>query len=618
MPKINTYTRQRLPSEFTNVRATPEMFGSGINDAIDQLGAVISEINEKRERADYVEKLTEFKLQSLERANELSQMDMPLDQISDTYRADYEERWAAFEETVPNSQRDNARLDNSDMMLSFVSTGMKDQVARAASYAKEQAKNVRTTKENIIAMDYTNDATFNDMMGTAGDIAAGIKDPSLRKSYTEETKDVFRKRRAESFVENDPAEFLRRYKAQEDWIKDLPNAGDYRDRAVDALESEAKNLTSKIQKALAPKGGGKQGRKDAAGAAVLAAVANGEDISDPNSPTGFDISRSIQLQSELGVGYQGIRILPQEVADVKAAELNEIPNVTEFQQSYTEYIESFEPEYRGMVEKELAETGNLSPHLQVYLQTDDTDDVKTRQAIFEMRVPDHRDEIISMSKTMLRADNEGESAIDNAVLAETDAYFQAQRMKGNTAVANEKMRKVLTDVAHYYYSQGGMKPQQAAQKATEWLTDKASVASSKHGNVIVPTTESVNPRDVERGMSIAKDLFFDTTLKNIGVDYPTGYNRDDGTRQLYIDHLREHGQWVSNETNTGAILTLFDQPVLYEDGRVVEFSNETLSKMKDIRKRGAKPKVQIGPLMLNDEDREAYKANEKKPWIRVY
>lgn len=166
MPEIRQYTRQRLPQQMTGSRrATAADFGGdqtglmaqaggfeALAGATKELSVKVQEIKERRDRSDYMRKLSEFQLENMQREKELLEQDYEdVADFAQTWARDLQERAQAYMGDVPNHLQEQWASDLSRMTTSFAQSGMQEQVRREGVKQKLNFENTLDNWNNIVS-----------------------------------------------------------------------------------------------------------------------------------------------------------------------------------------------------------------------------------------------------------------------------------------------------------------------------------------------------------------------------------------------------------------------------------------------------------------------------------
>jgi len=254
MPNIKQYTRQNLPSQLVARQNTSGAFGSGdgmmnLAKGVGEVQAKLEEIKQKRERLEYVNKLTAYQIETQKVAQELSTSDLPPDaDFSELYSERYNQISSEFEQSVPESMQEAWAQDNASLRLNFVTSGMQEQVRRAGVRAKDDWDNLTTSVGNLVSLGQI------DVEGARKRLEEGASAfPNMpsedKRSFVESALDTVRANEAtrllDGSIEN-LSEFNRRVENGD--FSNLPNLGKYLSESQKIKQQIRKDNESALEK----------------------------------------------------------------------------------------------------------------------------------------------------------------------------------------------------------------------------------------------------------------------------------------------------------------------------------------------------------------------------------
>lgn len=242
MARIGQFSNTSTVSPVRVPRATAASFGGGqgfdrVADALSKASDAVVENQLRKDELEYHKQISEFRLDSLKRSEELSNIDS--DNLVGTYEADFEERSAQL--NVPPSMRDRAAQDLNNIKLSFVGKGISEQSRRAGVRAQENFQTVLTANNNAVFLDPSQEQAALDTIRAA---AGSIPDPALRQQLLNDGVQGVRASVAGSNALNSPTQFLRDAKAGK--YSDLEDL----DKFMKAADSQIKSDEAQRKKDL--------------------------------------------------------------------------------------------------------------------------------------------------------------------------------------------------------------------------------------------------------------------------------------------------------------------------------------------------------------------------------
>lgn len=248
MPAITTYTPQVSIQNPGQPRATADAFGAGVAQAQGQMAQQLGRVGNVAEKfaidsqvLDWNKQVSQFKLDSMKRAQELSTASVPQGKtLTDLYNDDFDERAASL--NIPPAVRSQAQEELNNMRVSYVGDGIREQAQRAGIAAKDNWNQTVTNYANMVALDPTKqDAALTQLAKAAGGL--GTLAPEERTALFHNARQSIRGSAAQTLIQQNPVGFMSEAKAGK-WndLQDLPkymtSAGDEMLKAQAAIDTQ--------------------------------------------------------------------------------------------------------------------------------------------------------------------------------------------------------------------------------------------------------------------------------------------------------------------------------------------------------------------------------------------
>ena len=326
----------------------------------------------------------------------------------------------------------------------------------------------------------------------------------------------------------------------------------------------------------------------------------------------------VDYQKGLGIADRNIRVLDNDEAKLMAKSLNMASSPAELEIALNEISTSY-PAYVDNALNDLSRAGlNNDTRLALSLLDPDkykSPDLETVDAFYNMsQMLDPSGKSISpqqAAKDKLTAQGSIEelSDIEARALQNMSEWLEiSAASNADPAVISYTQQKVK-DLAAYYIAEG-MSTEDAASKASEWLTKGSIVQKINDYKFMLPATK------------FEEDNFYTTTAKDLLEDELSdlsieGIYHEDITTETgmdadtYINSIKQSGGWVNSKD--GKSLNLVDSMgifVLDRDGKIINRSIDELKSKLEEREAEANqpsnaPPLNIIPKVIGDLEEEA-------------
>lgn len=591
MPEIKQYTRQILPRQMFEPRNAKGIdFGADqggtmamanaigdLGKGMDQLKIRLDEIQERKDKALYLKNLSDFELSNMKRAQELFEQEYASDEeIAAAYQSDYEERAAVFAESVPESMQERWASDYGNMRMGFTKLGMQEQIRRAGVRAQLQFDDASDNINSMLAQGLIG---IDEAREKFNELATTLPISSIdRQALVEDKIDNALQTKATISINKDPYEFKRDvqagvYNDMGDLERYIVIADNEIQRLKDRDDAETNKALAASEKALRRDDRTGKPADPAKSALLRQEGVDGKPIERDLSSAVY-IGGQLQYQQEvLGQSPANTRILTENEAEIFSSNLNGLDNVEDFEKAYAETIGIIPEQYRAQFIQDLIELGSLQPSTQLLIETDPIEDGIVRQAAFEIRTEERRNQIMEGAERRSKASDVGSKVTDleRSVMNNIAGYKHATFMAQNVAYDITQMEGEIVDIAKYFYYTKGYSVEDSANMATKWLTRGSDIVQNKDGSAyMIPETTGYTSKDVEaKAIAIKKDVI-DVARQKDNLDMPPGYNSSPAMRSTYYDHLEQGSYWANNQDNSGIVLMYGNAPVIRADGSLID------------------------------------------------
>lgn len=241
MARIQTYSAENAVTGVPGGRrASGVDFATGeghrdVAEASAQTAKVLNEIQFRRDELEYHKQVSDFRLQSMKRAEEINLSELPEgSDLVKEYEKDFVTRSKALK--IPRSQQQRATQDLENMRVSYMGEAISESSRRAGEKAKLDWQEIVTANANMAALSPAKQA---EALKTLESASQGLPvDPATRDALLHEGRQSIRAAGAITTIRSNPSAFLAEAKAGK-W-SDLENLTKY----IGAADNEIERLNA--------------------------------------------------------------------------------------------------------------------------------------------------------------------------------------------------------------------------------------------------------------------------------------------------------------------------------------------------------------------------------------
>jgi hypothetical protein len=356
----------------------------------------------------------------------------------------------------------------------------------------------------------------------------------------------------EDIASEDAASFLAAGGAENpSRAKALLNSG-YLDEILD-VETRVKledNFTRKIEAE----------RKRAVAAAEKALKLRADDPYTYFEMSGLSLDDNVEAQSRLTGDPSSASVMGSKTAKALANQFNSVKDVSQFEELYGQ-IESEYGEYAPNALNDLSKAGlNNNKRIAATLieKNPSPTNTDTLQALFEisnMKDPSGKEiDVQQAAKNYLLSKGSVDTVkeVNEEALKQASEWIEVQVSGKANAGDVQFINNTVKDLAAYYTVKGYTE-EQAATKATEWLTDGSVILSTNGHKYMLP--ESILSSD---GLiqTPVKDIV-DKKLENIDPENVFFMEQTVGnvlSKQNYVETIKSSGGWINSRDGKSLLL----------------------------------------------------------------
>lgn len=292
---------------------------------------------------------------------------------------------------------------------------------------------------------------------------------------------------------------------------------------------------------------------------------------------------SIELQRKAGVPDVSLRVVTKPQAAQDVATINSMKNADEYI-AFMQQVQQMYGENLDIYNKNIQQAG-LKSDMRFSMLFDPLVDNEQLRNHFEV-IKEGSDKVRELTKAKLAANNESMKDIEASVSEKIEGLFVAQMQSGLPVGIVESTLTNIMDMASLYYSKGNS-IDDAAEKATKWLTDQFIIEDIGNNKVFIPNTPEYDAGDiidaVEYNIRQLKaddvSLEFNNIKQSVYTDADT-----------YVKSIKDNGGAVTNITGDGVYITdSIGNLVFGNDGKPIQYKFTDLneqwkSRLEDIQK----------------------------------
>jgi hypothetical protein len=246
MPAIQQFTRNTSNQLLQGRRANASDLGAlqgqamtGLGNAAKDFQNRLQEIQGRRDEISYHKTLTDFRIETMQRAEEINRT--ASGDLFEAHSKDFDERIGQLE--IPDSMKDRFAVDADNLRLSVAQRAIQERTRRAGVEARENMENILTQNENLVAL---NPEMQEQALETIKQSVQSLNvDPTTRKAILNKSLDRVRGSAAESLARQSPDLFIEQAKSG-NW-NDVDNIDKYVRLAEGVIETQTNDANKQLK-----------------------------------------------------------------------------------------------------------------------------------------------------------------------------------------------------------------------------------------------------------------------------------------------------------------------------------------------------------------------------------
>lgn len=503
----------------------------GIVDAGIAQRARLEEESQKREAAAYVsEQRAQFHLNQVQRFEQMKTSGGNINKFTDNFLDAFEKDVDQVIENAPNDFAKQAFRDVSfNIKESLGSRAIGWQADQKVAQQKESASNAINAHINAVFMDPESFGEVSAQMQDDFAVASKFMTPGELQDFKAGGLGKLAEARIRAEIDRNPAA-AKQMLQDESFLSVLPTERVYSlSDKIDAEQQKIQNEAIKIQqKAM------RLFTDDPAQLAILNG-ANPEDLDDIIEQQYIATGDGRQIK----VSPDNVSVLPKQQAGMLATTLNGLNN-PDIMAKALQGLEDKYGEHYPIAMRDMKKAG-LSPDVAFISFMDSATDKHVVDAAFALR-GDGAKQTIDLARARASSQNESFAKLENGVFAGLEDLANAMTLEGVPPEQINDLRNRSVNVAAYFYQQGG-NMDDAAKKATEWLSNKYGFVEINDKKIRIP--RDYDPDTIEEGLDI--------TLENLMPDQ-IDITSAAGGAEFAFENIKDRGYFVINSAEDGFIL----------------------------------------------------------------